>query len=211
MRPPTSSGQPTFIRPPRPLLIVLSGPSGAGKDAVLYRMKVSGYALKYVITATTRQQRPNETNGMDYHFVTVPQFQELIKNNELLEWAEVYGNWYGIPKAEVRKSLERGEDVIVKIDVQGAATIKKIVPNAVFVFLVPTSKEDLATRLKQRHTESSADMAIRLAAADEEMKQISRFDYVVVNQWDKFDQAVADIIGIIRAEKCRVVPRDITL
>jgi guanylate kinase len=193
------------------MLIVLSGPSGAGKDAVLYRMKVSGYALKYVITATTRQQRPNETNGMDYYFVTVEQFQEMLKKNELLEWAEVYGNWYGIPKAQVRKALELGEDVIVKIDVQGAATIKKMVPNAVFIFLVPTSKDDLAFRLKQRHTESSEDMAIRLRAADEEMNQISRFDYVVVNHWDKIDQAVADVIGILRAEKCRVIPREISL
>lgn len=208
---PTSSEHPTYIRPSKPLLIVLSGPSGAGKDAVLYRMKVSGYDLKYVITATTRQQRPNETNGMDYYFVTVEQFQEMLKKNELLEWAEVYGNWYGIPKAQVRKALEAGQDVIVKIDVQGAATIKKMVPNAVFIFLVTTSKDDLAIRLKQRHTESSEDMAIRLRAADDEMKQISRFDYVVVNHWDKIDQAVADIIGILRAEKCRVVPREITL
>lgn len=208
---PTSNGQTQFIRPSRPLLVVLSGPSGAGKDAVLYRMKVSGYALKYVITATTRQQRPNETNGMDYYFVTFAQFQDMIKKDELLEWAEVYGNWYGIPKVQVRRSLEMGQDVIVKIDVQGAATIKKMVPNAVFIFLVSTSKDDLAMRLKQRHTESSADMALRLRAADDEMKQISRFDYVVVNHWDKIDQAVADIIGIIRAEKCRVVPREITL
>ncbi len=208
---PTSSEQPSYVRPSKPLLIVLSGPSGAGKDAVLYRMKVSGYALKYVITATTRQQRPNETNGMDYYFVTADQFQDMLQKNELLEWAEVYGNWYGIPKAQVRKALELGQDVIVKIDVQGAATIKKMVPNAVFIFLVTTSKDDLAIRLKQRHTESSEDMALRLRAADDEMKQISQFDYVVVNHWDKIDQAVADIIGILRAEKCRVVPREITL
>lgn len=208
---PTSSGQPSFIRPYKPLLVVLSGPSGAGKDAVLYRMKVSGYALKYVITATTRQQRPNETNGMDYYFVNVEQFHDMVRKNELLESAEVYGNWYGIPKTQVKKSLEMGEDVIVKIDVQGAATIKKMVPNAVFIFLVPTSKDDLSFRLRQRHTESSEEMAIRLRAADDEMKQISHFDYVVVNHWDKIDQAVADIIGIIRAEKCRVVPREMAL
>lgn len=207
----STSNEPSFLRPAKPLLIVLSGPSGAGKDAVLYRMKVSGYALKYVITATTRPQRPNETNGMDYHFVTVPQFKYMLECNELLEWAEVYGNWYGIPKAQVREALANGEDVIVKIDVQGAATIKKMVPDAVFIFLVPTSKDDLAFRLRLRHTETSADMAIRLAAADDEMKQIARFDYVVINHWDKIDQAVADIIGIIRAEKCRVVPRDIIL
>ena len=208
---PTSDLDTPYIPPSKPLLIVLSGPSGAGKDAVLYRMKVSGYSLKYVTTMTTRTMRPNETDGMDYFFTSVDNFRELIKNDELLEWAEVYGNWYGIPKDQVRKSLLLGQDVIVKVDVQGAATIKKMVPNAVFIFLVPTSKEDLARRLKQRHTESSSDMALRLNAADNEMNQIARFDYVVVNRWEMIDQAVADIIGIIRAEKCRVIPRDISL
>lgn len=197
--------------PVRPLLIVLSGPSGVGKDAVLSRMKTSGYPLKYVTTMTTRPRRAGERNGIDYHFVSIQRFQEKTKNNELLEWAEVYGNWYGIPKDEVKQALEMGDDVIVKIDIQGAATIKKIVPQAVFVFLAPPSMDDLSVRLKQRHTESPSGFALRLETAREEMKQLSLFDYVVVNEWDKIDQAISDITSIIRAEKCRVIPREISL
>lgn len=211
MKSPVSSGQPSLPLPPRPLLIVLSGPSGVGKDAVLSRMKACGYPLKYVTTMTTRLRRPNETDGKDYHFASTQKFQEMLKNNELLEWAEVYGNWYGIPKSEVEKPLETGEDVIVKIDIQGAATIRNMLPQAVFIFLAPTSMDDLRTRLKQRHTESPSDFALRLKVAGDEMKQLSLFDYVVINRWDKLDQAVADITGIIRAEKCRVNPREIEL
>lgn len=204
MKSPVSSGQPLLPLPTLPLLIVLSGPSGVGKDAALSRMKACGFPLKYVTTMTTRLRRPNETDGKDYHFASTQQFQDMIKNNEMLEWAEVYGNWYGIPKSEVEKPLEMGEDVIVKIDIQGAATIRKILPQAVFIFLAPTSMDDLRIRLKQRHTESPSDFALRLKVAGDEMKQLSLFDYVVINRWDKIDQAVADITGIIRAEKCRV-------
>lgn len=211
MKPPVPSVQPQLPNPTRPLLIVLSGPSGVGKDAVLSRMKTSGYPLKYVTTMTTRPRRASERNGIDYHFVSKQRFQDKIKNNELLEWAEVYGNWYGIPRDEVKQGLEMGEDVIVKIDIQGAATIKKIVPQAVFIFLAPTSMDDLRIRLKQRHTESPSNFALRLKVAGEEMKQLSLFDYIVINRWDKIDQAVADITGIIRAEKCRVIPREIVL
>ncbi len=197
--------------PTKPLLIVLSGPSGVGKDAVLARMKESSYPLKYITTLTTRPPRPNEQKDIDYHFVSTQKFQDMVKNNELLEYANVYGNWYGIPKAEVKKALERGEDVIVKIDIQGAATIKKILPQAVFIFIIPPSVDDLRLRLKQRHTESPADLALRLKTAEEEMKQLSLFDYFVINRWDEIDRAVSDIMAIITAEKCRVNPREITL
>ena len=211
MKAPVSSGQPPLPRLTKPLLVVLSGPSGVGKDAVLARMKASGYPLKYITTLTTRLRRPNETNGTDYHFVSTQQFQDMMKNNELLEWAEVYGNWYGIPKAEVKKALERGEDVIVKIDIQGAVTIKKIIPQAVFIFLVPPSIDDLCLRLKQRHTESPSDFTLRLKTAEEEMKQLSLFDYIVINRGDEIDQAVAGIMAIITAEKCRLIPHEIKL
>ncbi len=211
MKKPASSVPPPLLRPTKPLLIVLSGPSGAGKDAVLTRMKESDYPLKYITTLTTRPRRPNERDGVDYHFVSMGKFQEMLKNNELLEWAQVYGNWYGIPKAEVKKALERGEDVIIKIDIQGAATIKKLLPQAVFIFLVPPSVDDLRLRLKQRHTESPADLALRLKTAEEEVKQLSLFDYIVINRWDEIDRAVSDIEAIITAEKRRVAPREITL
>ncbi len=195
----------------KPLLIVLSGLSGAGKDAVLARMKKSGCPLEYITTVTTRPQRAKERNNVDYHFISLERFQEMIGHQELLEWANVYGNWYGVPKQPVKQALDKGQDVIVKVDIQGAATIKKNLPQAVFIFLLPPSMEELATRLKQRHTESPHDLAIRIKTAEEEIKQLSLFDYVVVNKQGKIDLAVSEIKAIITAEKCRVIPREIDL
>ena len=203
--------QPLFNRPTRPLLIVLSGPSGVGKDAVLARMKALDYPLKYITTLTTRPQRPNERNNIDYHFVSMERFQEMIKNSELLEWANVYGHWYGIPKEEVKQALDQGQDVMVKIDIQGAATIKKILPQTISVFLMPPSVKELLRILKQRHTESPSDLALRLKTAEAEIKQLPLFDYIVVNRWDEIDAAVSEIKAIITAEKCRVTPREIVL
>jgi len=197
--------------PKRLLLIILSGPSGVGKDAVLTRMKESDYPLKYITTLTTRPRRPNEKDNLDYHFVSIERFQGMVENNELLEWANVYGNWYGVPKEAVKQALGKGQDIIVKVDIQGAATIRKILPQAIFIFLMPPSMEELALRLKQRHTESPSDLALRLKTAEEEMKQLPLFDYAVVNRWDEIDLAVSDIKAIITAEKCRVTPPEIAL
>ncbi len=207
----THSSKLPFNQPAKPLLIVLSGPSGVGKDAVLARMKESGYPLRYITTLTTRPQRPSEKNNVDYHFVSVGRFQEMVEHGELLEWANVYGNWYGVPREAVKQALANGEDVMVKVDVQGAANIKKIVPQAVFIFLMPPSTEELIKRLKQRRTESSSDLALRLKTAGEEIKQRFLFDYIVVNPWDEVTRAVSDIKAIITAEKCRVAPREISL
>ena len=210
MKKATDTSQPLFDLPNKSLLIVLSGFSGAGKDAILARMKELGYPLKYITTLTTRPQRPNERNGVDYHFISTERFQEMIANNELLEWANVYGNWYGVPKAAVKQTLDEGQDVVVKVDVQGAATIKKILPQAVFIFLMPPSMEELSLRLKQRRTESPSDLALRLETVEEELKQLNVFDYVVMNRWDEIDSAVSEIKAIITAEKCRIVPREIS-
>jgi len=195
----------------RLLFIVISGPSGAGKDAVLTRMKELGYPLEYVVTVTTRPQRDKERNNVDYHFISTERFQEMIERKEFLEWANVYGNWYGVPKEPVKQALDKGQDIIVKVDIQGAATIKKILPQAVFIFLVPPSMEELVLRLKQRHTESPFDLALRTKTAEEEIKQLPLFDYIVVNNQGEIDPAVSDIKAIITAEKCRVTPREITL
>ena len=211
MKKAADTGELPFERPTRPLLIVLSGSSGVGKDAVLARMKESDYPLKYITTLTTRPQRPNEQDNVDYHFVSRERFQEMMANNELLEWAQVYDNWYGVPRVAVKQALDEGRDVIVKVDIQGAATIKRILPPAVFIFLMPPSMEALLERLKQRRTESPAELALRRKAAGEEIKQLPMFDYGVINRWDKIDQAVTEIKAIIAAEKCRVVPREITL
>ncbi len=203
--------QPDLNLSTRPLLIVLSGPSGAGKDAVLARMKELGYPLKYITTLTTRPRRPNERNNVDYHFVSINKFQKMIEDNKLLEWANVYGNWYGVPREEVKQALDKGQDTIVKVDIQGAASIKKILPQAIFIFLTPPSMDDLTIRLKQRHTESPSDLELRLETAEEEMKQLPLFDYIVVNKWNEIDLAVSDIKAIITAEKCRVTRREIAL
>ena len=194
-----------------PLVVVLSGPSGVGKDALLTKLKESGYPLEYIVTVTTRPRRANERNSVDYHFVSTKKFHEMIEQQELLEWANVYGNWYGVPKKPVKQALDKGRDVMVKVDVQGAATIKKTIPQAILIFLVSPSMEELATRLKQRHTESSFDLALRTKIAGEEMKQLPLFDYIVGNKQDEINLAIADIKAIIKAEKCRIIPREITL
>jgi len=203
--------QAQFNLPKRPLFIVLSSPSGAGKDAILNRMKELDYPLEYITTVTTRPQRATERDDVDYHFVSRERFQEMISNNELLEWANVYGSWYGVPKQPVEQALSRGQDSIVKVDIQGAATIKKILPQAILIFLMPPSMEELVVRLKQRHTEPLSDLALRIKTAEEEIKQLPLFDYVVVSQRDKVDLAVSDIKAIITTEKCRVTPKGITL
>ena len=202
---------PPLNPPAKPLLIVLSGLSGVGKDAVLSGLRRSVYPLEFIVTVTTRTHRPNENDGVHYHFVSGTEFQEMIDGNQLLEWASVYGNRYGVPAEPVRQALKNGKDVVIKVDVQGADTIKKIVPQAVFIFLATLSMEDLAQRLKQRHTETPSDLELRLKTAGEEMKKLPLFDYLVVNRQGELDRAVADIEAIITAEKCRVTPREISL
>jgi len=196
---------------PRPLLIVLSGPSGAGKDAILNRMRELKCPLEFITTATTRSRRATERDNIDYHFVSVSKFKSMIEDKDLLEWAHVYGNYYGVPKQPVKLALERQQDVIVKVDIQGAAAIKKLAPQAVFIFLITPTLEELKMRLTQRQTESAMDLSLRLKTAEEELKQLYLFDYLVVNYRDRIDQAVSDINAIIRAEKCRLLPRDISL
>jgi guanylate kinase len=196
---------------PKPLLIVLSGPSGAGKDAVLSRMKEAGYPAQFITTATTRPQRANEEDNVAYKFVSEKDFQKMLKNKELLEYANVYGNWYGVPREAVRKALEAGRDTIVKVDVQGAATLKKLLPEAVFIFLTCPTTEELETRLRERQTESEFDCDLRLKTAVVEMKQLPLFDYIVFNERNEIEQAASAIEAIITAEKCRRTPRETSL
>ncbi len=200
-----------FDRSSPPLLIVLSGPSGAGKDALLARLRETECPLEYITTLTTRARREKERDNLDYHFVSPDRFQEMIKNNELLEWANVYGNWYGVPRQPVEAALEQGRDTIVKVDAQGAATIKRLLPQAVFVFLMPPSVAELSERLNQRRTESPFDLALRIKTAEGEIEKLPLFDYVIVNRHGEIDQAVAKIKAIIAAEKCRAEPRRVIL
>ena len=196
---------------PNPLLIVLSGPSGAGKDAVLNEMRNSGCPLTYITTVTTRAKRQKERNAVDYHFVTQAEFQTMVSHQEFMEYANVYGNWYGVPKKPVKAALENGQDVIVKVDIQGATTIKIIAPESVFIFLTPPSIEEIVDRLTKRRTESDTDLSLRVKTAEQEMEALSRFDYLVLNPRDKIDQAVANISSIIAAEKCRAKRRRFSL
>jgi len=197
--------------PPKPLFIVLSGLSGAGKDTVLAGLRKAGLPLHIGVTATTRPRRRSEKEGIDYFFVSKDRFQELIDTGELLEWATVYSNRYGIPRGPVRRALEEGKDVIVRIDVQGAATIKKILPRAVFIFLLTPYLEELEKRLARRKTESSADLELRLQTAVKELRSLPMFDYVVINRTGEVDRAIADIVAIITAEKCRIAQRELSI
>jgi guanylate kinase len=200
-----------LIPAPQPLLIILSGLSGVGKDTVLAGLRKSGLPLEISVSATTRPRRAGEKDGVDYHFVTPARFQEMIDTNQLLEWANVYGNLYGVPREPVRVALENGQDILVKIDVQGATTIKKIAPRAVFIFLIPPHLEELEDRLRQRRTETPAELELRLKTARAELEKLPMFDYVVVNQRDEIDGTIALIKAIITAEKCRVEPREISV
>ena len=190
-----------------PLLVVLSGPSGAGKDAVLARMRELGCSFHYVVTATTRPRRAGENDGRDYRFLPEAEFERMLRGGELLESAKVYGYWYGVPKQQVKQALDEGKDVILKIDVQGAATVRKIVPAAVLIFLTLSGMEEYERRLRQRKTESDAELQVRLGRVNEEMKSLPLFDYVVMNRQGELDVAVDHIRAIVTAEKCRANPR----
>lgn len=179
--------------------MVLSGPSGVGKDAVLDRLKAMDRSLYFAVTATTRQRRSEEVDGVNYYFVSRDRFQQMVSDGELLEWAEVYGNYYGVPRRQVEEALESGRDVVVKVDVQGAMTLKQAMPQALMIFLVAPSVEEMKSRLRNRRTESVEDMQRRMDTADHEMRQRDKFDYVVVN--DEVGRAVVRIEDIIKSEK----------
>ena len=184
-----------------PILVILSGPSGVGKDAVLTRMREQGKPYHFTVTATTRPRRATETDGVDYTFVSVEEFHRMIQQEALLEWAEVYGHLYGVPRAQVDAALEDGQDVMVKTDVQGAATIRRLNRDGVFIFLAPPSMEELCNRLIQRMTESPGALRLRLQTAEAEMEEASKFDYVVTNHDDRIDDTVREIDEIVAKER----------
>ena len=192
-----------------PLLIVLSGPSGVGKDAILNRMRILDLPLHFTVTATTRPIRDNERSGVDYQFISEETFRRMLEEGDFLESAEVYGNSYGVPKSQVRNAMAAGHDVLVKIDVQGAATIKRLAPQAVMIFVVPPSIHELERRLKWRLTESEESLRRRIEESRSEMEHIGAFDYVVTN--DALDDAVHQMNCIITAERCRMPPRVVRL
>lgn len=193
-----------FIPENKPLLFILSGPSGVGKDAVLNKLKETSVTLSYIVTMTTRPCRENEIDGKDYNFVSVDTFNALLEQAGFLEHARVYGNMYGVPVRDVDTALSDGLDVMVKVDIQGVDNIRAKKPDAITIFLAPQSLDDLFMRLKQRNSEDAESLKIRMNTAAHEMDRLSDFDYVVVNRFGKIDEAVSDISSIIAAENCRV-------
>ena len=195
------------VNPAPPLLVILSGPSGVGKDAALVELKKLDRPWYFAVTATTRKMREGEQDGVDYIFLDELTFSRMRERDEFLECAEVYGRWYGVPRNQVRNGLKSGRDVILKIDVQGAETVRSVVPEAVSIFILPASLDELRGRLAGRMTESASEMELRLQVAQEELARVSDFDYRVVNRDNCLEQAISDIDAIISAEKCRLKPR----
>ncbi len=193
-----------FDCPSYPIVLILSGPSGVGKDTVargLLQRRPDSF--HFVVTATTRDPRPGEVDGRDYLFVANDEFARMIEADELLEYAVVYNDYKGIPKQHIRGALESGRDVILRVDVQGAATLRKIVPNAISVFLRTRTEEALVQRLTQRKSDSGEGLALRVATARGEMKRMAEFDYCVVNAQGEPDKAVEQILCIVEAAHCR--------
>lgn len=196
---------------PQPLLIVISGPSGAGKDSILHGLQQRGLDIHFVVTATTRARREDEIHGVDYFFLSKEEFARMIDQDELIEYAIVYNDYKGIPKQQVREALASGKDVIMRLDVQGAATVRKLAPEAVLIFITTSSEEELVRRLKTRKTETDEDLSLRIATARQELKRVDEFDYVIINQDGYLNQAIQTVISIIEAEHHRVHPRRVSL
>ncbi|MBQ2265666.1 MAG: guanylate kinase [Oscillospiraceae bacterium] len=183
------------------LLIVVSAPSGCGKGTILGEV-LKDPAYYYSVSATTRAPREGEVNGVQYHFLTREQFEENIAQDMMLEYAEYCGNYYGTPLAPINENLENGRNVILEIEVQGAMQVRKLRPDAVFVFIAPPSVETLRERLVGRGTEPLDVIEERVAQAEREIGFAQQYDYIVVN--DVLEEAISDFKAIVRAENCKV-------
>ena len=194
-----------------PLLIVISGPSGIGKDTVVQGLKDRDLPFHFVITATSRPPRDYEVPGEDYFFYSKEKFEEMIEEDEFLEYAWVYSAYKGVPKSQVREALQSGEDVVMRLDVQGAQTVHNLCSDAILIFLTAKSKEEWLQRLRDRRSESEDEIKLRVETAKEEYETLDIFDYIVVNEADKLDETLDVIESIITAEHHRVETRKVTL
>ena len=175
---------------------------------MIERMIESGrLGFHFTITATTRAPRPGEQDGVNHHFVSVDDFVNLIAADELLEWAQVYGNYYGVPKKQVRDALTASNHVIIRVDVQGAKRLREIIPDALLIFIIPPSLDVLKMHLENRGVDTEDEMTKRLAAATEEIDQASLFDFTVTNEENRLDDTVDDVVAIIESESQRIPPR----
>lgn len=200
----TLSNKNPYLIKKYPLLVVISGPSGVGKDTVARLLLEAPDTFYFVVTATTRPPRPGEVDGYDYFFVSHDDFARMIEEDELLEYAVVYNDYKGVPKQQIRDAMASGRDVIMRVDVQGAATIRKIVPNAIFIFLSAESEEELIKRLRERKSETAEGLNLRIATARQEMKRVTEFDYCVINAEGELQRTVQLILSIIDAEHHRI-------
>ncbi len=206
--PETDSSQPGQFSP---LLIVISGPSAVGKDAVVQRLLADSDRFAFVVTVNTRPPRPGERPGVDYHFVTREQFQRMVAQGEMLEYAPVYDDFKGVPKAGVSQALASGKDVVLRLDVQGAATIRQLCPEALLIFLAPENESVLLERMRSRPGDTPESLELRLATVQQEMQRVEEFDYVVPNRTGQLERTVEVIRSIIAAEHHRVHPRKVAL
>lgn len=184
------------------LLIVISGPSGAGKGTVCKALLNQVENLNISISMTTRKPRIGEIDGINYYFTGEDKFKKMIDQNELLEYAKVYDNYYGTPKKKVIEKLKQGEDIILEIDIQGALKVKSQFPEGVFIFIMPPSMKELKNRIEKRGTETEQEVTKRFQASYEEINYVSKYNYIVIN--DEIEKAVEKVKAIIIAEKCRV-------
>jgi len=198
---------------PHPMLVIISGPSGVGKDTIIEALQRRGHRPEYhyVVTCTTRSRRPNEIDRVSYNFLSPEEFAALRDLGQLLEANEVHGNWYGTPRAGVRTALARGQHAILKIDVQGARVVKAAIPEALLIFVVPPSVETLVEHLKARRTESPEQLAIRQRDAAEELARQGDYDFVVVNEEGRVDVTAERIEQIIAQEELRGAHRAVTV
>jgi len=187
---------------PKGSLVVISGPSGAGKGTIVKALLDEYTTIHYSVSATTRAPREGEVNGVNYWFVTHDEFNRMMEQDELLEWAEVYGNFYGTPRRRVMEAINQGHDIILEIDPQGAMQLKDRFPGGVFIYIVPPSPRELARRIHQRGTETQEAMQHRLSSVAHELGYVHEYDYLVIN--DELKEATADVAAIIRAEKWHV-------
>ena len=199
------------LQQPNPLLVVISGPSGVGKDAVVKRMQERAFPFSFVVTATSRPPREGEKHGLDYFFISKQDFEDLLARGEFIEHALVYGQHYGVPKDQIRRALASRQDAVMRVDVQGAATVRHLLPDAVLIFLLAESEEELLNRLRTRKTESAENLQRRIDMLHEELRRVPEFDYVVINRTGQLDHSVDQIAAIIQAEKCRTRQRVIQL
>jgi len=193
-----------------PLLIVISGPSGVGKDSVVQGLKARGLNLHFVVTATNRPPRTGEIEGVDYFFVSTDEFIAMIEADELIEYAQVYNDYKGVPKAQLRDAFESGEDVIMRVDVQGASTLRQKYRGAVLIYLT-ASEADLLSRLQVRGAENTDALRLRVAMARKEINRLPDFDYMVENAEGKLEETIDSIVAIIQAEHQKVNHRKVTL